>query len=360
MNYFNYHEFQIPIPPSPTFNIFGALLHSTVGDFTDHVSYCASIKELIPNSRLDVYYRPNRPYKEAIVSMAPTVDRAWPADSPLPINLFDASSDRSPIGPDDWYALGCAQPKLMILPSNGTFTDLANLPRRARLRVPNREIYEDALRQLVGDGWFVVLHYRERGYEFRKPTGLREANLEHIPAIVDRVIHHGGQVVRIGHPEMSALEARPGFIDLKNADFLLQAHAIARARCFFEASPSGPASLALAQGVPTARCNGADLRCIAKDQGFMAPLRVIHQSGKDLTRHLIETNQSEVRPIREHPELRYQQLELSDLLDALERLLDLTRNATNGWRDDTPPPPGPPIPGFHPGPARPFTGTFLL
>lgn len=360
MGNFTNHEMQIPIVSSEKFNIFGALLHSAVGDFTDHVLYCASVKELIPNSRLDVYYRPNRPYKESIVSMAQAVDRAWATESALPVNLFDVSSDRSPIGPDDWYALGCAKPQLMILPSNGTFNHLANLPRRARLRVPNRDSHEATLRRLVGDGWFVVLHYRELGYEFREPTGLREANLAQIPAIVDRVIHHGGQVVRIGHPEMSALEARPGFIDLKDAEFLLQAHAIARARCFFEASPSGPASLALAQGVPTARCNGAELRCIAKDQGFVAPLRVIHQSGEDLTRHLIETNQGDVKPIREHPELRYQQLELSDLLDALDRLLDLTRDAANGWRDDTPPPPGPPIPGFHPGPAQPFAATVVL
>lgn len=40
-----------------------------------------------------------------------------------------------------------------------------------------------------------VLHYRELECEFRHPTGLSEANLAHIPAIIDRIISHGGQVV---------------------------------------------------------------------------------------------------------------------------------------------------------------------
>ena len=354
------YEFGIPPLPSEKFNIFGALLHSTVGDFTDHVLYCSSVKELITDSRLDVYYRPNRPYKEAIISMAPAIDRAWPVDQPLPINLFDVSATREPLGPDDWYALGCATPKLIIVPSNGTFHDLASLPRTARLRIPDRDRHEAALRNLVGDGWYVVLHYREPSYEFRESMALRDANLAQIPPIIDRVISRGGQVVRIGHPQMSDLEARPGFIDLKDADFLLQAHAIARARCFFEAFPSGPASVALALGVPTARCNQADLRCITKDQGFIVPQRVIHASHGDITRNLIETLQLDVTAIREHPELRYQALDLSNLLDALDRLLELTRDAASGWRDDTPPLPGPPVPGFHPSPAQVFTASVIL
>ena len=292
--------------------------------------------------------------------MAPSIDKTWPAENPLPINMFDVSSRRLIEGPREWYELGVAQPDLMILPSNGTFNHLATLPRIGRLRVPNREHYEAALREKVGNGWFVVLHYRELGYQFRKPTGLREASLDQIPKVVDRVIEKGGQVVRIGHPEMTDLEPRPGFIDFKSVDFLLQAHAIARARCFFEASPSGPASLALAQGVPAARCNGADLRCITRDQGFIMPQRVIHESGRDLTRHLIETHQLDVRAIRDHPELRYQKLELSQLLDALDHLLDITRDAANGWRDDTPPPLEPPIPGFYPGPAEPYQANVFL
>jgi putative glycosyltransferase (TIGR04372 family) len=248
----------------------------------------------------------------------------------------------------------------MILPSNGTFHHLATLPKIGRLRVPNRDVHEEALRRLVGDGWFVVLHYRELGYEFRGPTGLREANLEHIQPIVDRVISLGGQVVRVGHPQMSTLEDQPGFIDLKDADFLLQAHAIARARCFFEVTPSGPASLAMAFGVPLARCNGGGMRCIIKGMGFVVPQRVIHKSGRDLTHHLIETEQLDVQAIQAHPELRYQQLELPDLFDALDRILNMTKDATNGWRDDTPPPPTTPIPGFFPGVPQPYTTIAIL
>jgi hypothetical protein len=90
------------------------------------------------------------------------------------------------------------------------------------------------------------------------------------------------------------------------------------------------------------------------------PQRVIHKSGKDLTRHLIDTHQLDVMSIRQHPELRYQQLELSKLLDALDHLLDLSRDDASGWRDDTPPPPGPPVSGFFPGPAKPFQAAIFL
>ncbi|MDA9975441.1 TIGR04372 family glycosyltransferase [Alphaproteobacteria bacterium] len=293
--------------------------------------------------------------------MAPAIDRSWATDQPLPVNLFDVSADREPLTVDDWYSLGCASPKLMILPSNGTFNHLATLPKIGRLRVPNRDAHEEALRRLVGDGWFVVLHYREPSYELRLPDpNLRDANLEHIQPIVDRVISLGGQVVRVGHPQMTTLKDQQGFIDLKDVDFLLQAHAIARARCFFEATPSGPSSLAMALGVPLARCNGSGMRCIIKGMGFVVPQRVIHKSGQDLTHHLIETEQIEVRAIQANPDLRYQQLELSDLFDALDRILNMTKDATNRWRDDTPPPPTTPIPGFYPGAAQTYTSTVIL
>ena len=197
-------NYEINISPQPTekFNIFGALLDTVLGDFTEHVLYCASVKELIPNARLDVYYRPNRPYKEAIVAMAPAIDRSWATDQPLPVNLFDVSADREPITVDDWYSLGCARPKLMILPSNGTFNHLAALPKIGRLRVPNRDAHEEALRRLVGDGWFVVLHYRELGYEFRGPSlsHHREANLEHIQPMLQYDRKGGLYVVGVTVP----------------------------------------------------------------------------------------------------------------------------------------------------------------
>ena len=178
---------------------------------------------------------------------------------------------------------------------------------------------------------------------------VREANLEHIPEILDRIIHLGGQVVRIGHPEMTDFEPRPGYIDLKSANFFLQAQAIGRSRCFFEVSPSGPASLAQAQGVPLARCNSVDLCTVRPELGFFAPKRVIHNSGKDLTLHLIETNQMNRRLVENHPDLEFQELQLPDLFNILDILLDMTSDSDNGWRDTTPPPRLPTIEGFYPG-----------
>ena len=73
---------------------------------------------------------------------------------------------------------------------------------------------------------------------------------------------------------------------------------------------------------------------------------MINEFGKDLTRHLTEPQQLDVAAIRQHPELRYQLLDLPDLLGAMDQLLDTTRDASDVWREDTPPPPPPPIQGF--------------
>lgn len=356
--------FEVPIPPweQKYFNIFGALLHTPVGDFIDHVLYCASVRALIPDARLDVYYRPDRPFKEAVVSMAPGIDQVWASNDELPLNLFDITSTRSPAGPDAWYEHGSAAPNLIILPHAGNYCALAALPRIARFKVPESEPLDEELRNRVGPGWFVVLHYHERGYRHRDVTPVRAADLSQIPKIVDRIIALGGQVVRIGHPEMVELEPRPGFIDLKDADFRLQAQAIARARCFFEVSPSGPASLALAMGVPTARCNWVDVTQpgLMKTQGFLMPKRIIHRSGDDMTRYLVDTNQINSRSVENHPDLEFRDLELPELFTALDHLLDFSRDSDGGWRDDTPPPPEPPIEGFVPGPPTAVPSYLIL
>jgi putative glycosyltransferase (TIGR04372 family) len=356
--------FEVPIPPleEKYFNIFGALLHTPVGDFIDHVLYCASVRALIPDARLDVYYRPDRPYKEAIVSMTPGIDQVWASASELPLNLFDITSTRSPIGPDSWYEHGCATPNLIVLPHVGNYSAMAGLPRITRFKVPDSQPLDEELGKRVGPGWFVVLHYHESGYRYRDVTPARAADLSQIPKIVDRIIALGGQVVRIGHPAMVELEPRPGFIDLKDAGFLLQAQAIARARCFFEVSSSGPASLALALGVPTARCNVVDVTKpgLMKTQGFLMPKRIIHRSGDDMTRHLVETNQINRRSVESHPDLEFRDLELPELYTALDHLLDISRDSDGGWRDDTPPPPEPPIEGFLPGPATAVLSYLIL
>ena len=67
--------------------------------------------------------------------MATAIDRSWPSDNALPINLFDIASDGSPLGSDYSQALGSAVPKLLMLPSTGASNNLATLQRIARLRV---------------------------------------------------------------------------------------------------------------------------------------------------------------------------------------------------------------------------------
>jgi putative glycosyltransferase (TIGR04372 family) len=343
-------------------NIFCALLHSPLGNFVDHVLYCASVKELIKDAYLDVYYRPDRPYKEKIISMADGIDAAWPVVKQFPLGMFNSSSHRSVRGADEWYQNGSADPNLFLVPSMCTFNDLAALPRITRLRVPESDRYDEELRRLIGPGWFVIFHYREPGYEFRPNISSREANMDQIPKIIDRIIHLGGQAVRIGHPEMTDFEPRPGFIDLKNAEFFLQAQAVARARCFLEISGSGPASLAQAQGVPQARCNLLDVvgAGVRPELGFVAPKRVITRSGEDVTRTLIEMNKITRKSIESSPDFEFRELSLRDIFDVLDHLLEFSKNSTHGWRDVSPVPPLPPIDGFYPGRTMPVPVSILL
>jgi putative glycosyltransferase (TIGR04372 family) len=62
----------------------------------------------------------------------------------------------------------------------------------------------------------------------------------------------GGQVVRIGHPDMTPFPSRPGFIDLAllENNFMLHAHAVARAR-FLVGSLTGTSHLGSALNTPT-------------------------------------------------------------------------------------------------------------
>ena len=102
------------------------------------------------------------------------------------------------------------------------------------------------------------MHYREPTFEGRGANKDRDIAPDHPIALAKFVLEDlGGQVVRIGHPEMTPFPDLPGFVDLSRepVDFFLQAAAVRRARFFLEPSPSGPMALALCFGVPVLRCN---------------------------------------------------------------------------------------------------------
>ncbi len=98
--------------PDRPFRIVAALLHRTLGDFVDQLLFAASVKELFPNARLDVTYRPDRPHKAELIKLAPQVDGAWPMPEGLSTDYFDTAGNPPVIPPQDWYDNLCHYPDL--------------------------------------------------------------------------------------------------------------------------------------------------------------------------------------------------------------------------------------------------------
>lgn len=245
--------------------IVALMLARTLGDFIDHQLFAASTALLFEHSRLFVYYRDDRPYKSRIVAMNPYVTRAW-AMLEKDTFPFDGFDDRpgAPVGVDeeDWARLGCRSPHILLTPSMMQRAMLPAFPNSARFAIPNDQIRGLDQRLLDAglrpDRWFCVLHYREPTFGPRGAESDRDIDPSYPIAMTDHIIRHlGGQVVRIGHPGMRAFPARSGFVDLAGEEDpgFLHAHAVSRARFFYELSPSGPAHFAWAFGTPAVRCN---------------------------------------------------------------------------------------------------------
>ena len=255
------------------FVIFALLLDRTLGDFIFRSLVAATVKTRFRDARLIGYYRPDRPYKEAVVKLNPHISTTWRLSgaTPMPMDYFDFMAG-APVRAEteSWYASLAAEPDLVLTPSMMNFEFLRSLGPLARFKIPDSlagpmhaRLIEAGLRE---DKWFCVLHYREPGYQddwSRPNRDMRTSDAIDVIKFITREL--GGQVVRIGHPGMEAIAPMPGFVDLSRAQdaFMMHAYAVSRARFFLELSPSGPMALAGAFGVPLARCN-----CV----GFLGPL----------------------------------------------------------------------------------------
>lgn len=242
------------------FIILALMLNRAIGDFIDQNLFAASVKQQFDHARLFVYYRDDRPYKRQIIEMNPLVDRQLVAHDrsvTIPVDYFDIVSGRPIEAPDpSWYQSGAAHPDLLLTPSMMTGEALLSFDRLASFRIddkgPERPSERLARLGLDPNRWYACLHYREPSYGYRPPSSLRDIDPEDFLALAGYIIDTlGGQVVRLGHPEMAPFPPRPGFVDLSPwpDSFDLQAFAISRAR-FVVASPSGMATLASAFDVP--------------------------------------------------------------------------------------------------------------
>ena len=178
-----------------------------MGDFTEQLLFAASLKEIFPSARLDVYYKSDRPYKAEIVSFSPQGDSAWPTNNKLPIDLFDTAGMCPIAGLEIWHESGCDSPDLLLTPSMSGREHLGTFARLARFRLPEREKWESPLLETTNDNSYCVLHYREDGYQFSYKGDYRNIRTDAIEPIIDFVLNEKVGVVRIGHPEMTPLRA---------------------------------------------------------------------------------------------------------------------------------------------------------
>lgn len=263
------YDFDRPIPGRShrePFRIFGFALARALGDFLIQNVVLASMKCAFEHSNLFVYSRLDRPYKKLILDSNIHITKSinFRDDSSVfPAELFDINSGRPvKIQDDEFYKRGANHPDFVAAPSMLHVSTLLGLSNIASLRFPeDRTLKSSETLERMGldpSHWFCTLHYREPTYEDRPPSPLRDNDPAQFLALRDFVIDElGGQVVRLGHPEMTDFPARDGFVDLAKLDdsFELQTFAVTRSR-FVLAGPSGIAQLGSAYNVPTAYLHG--------------------------------------------------------------------------------------------------------
>jgi putative glycosyltransferase (TIGR04372 family) len=110
------------------------------------------------------------------------------------------------------------------------------------------------------DRWFCCVHFRQPNYEYKPYSNCRDVDPSPYLASIDYVVDElGGQVVLLGHPEISTRPNRDGFVDLSRLhdSHDLQFGAVARSR-FLYCTSSGACSFANSTGVPMGLIDAAD------------------------------------------------------------------------------------------------------
>jgi putative glycosyltransferase (TIGR04372 family) len=254
--------------PERPFTILAQTLETTLGDLISKAVFFATLKNQFDHARLRVCFRDVRPYSRKVMSLAPNFDTLDTFKGELPAWL------RSRLKRDRFWrpllvdARKGAKRNFYDLVLNDWMADsrsVHGLPNVVPLRVPP-ELEPRLEHRLIERGldrsrWFAVIHYRDSGYQWRANVGgLRDSNPEAFNHLIDHVVDElGGQVVRLGHPQMQKFPERPGYVDLSRLEnsFMLQAFAVSRAR-YFVAGPSGVAAVGWGFQVPGAVVDASD------------------------------------------------------------------------------------------------------
>ncbi|MBT6137332.1 MAG: hypothetical protein HOH65_07620, partial [Rhodospirillaceae bacterium] len=215
------------------FRIF-ALPHArALGDFIIQNIVAASLKSNFENSRLFVYYRDDRDYKNLIIESNIYIDykiNTKGTKGSFPIDLFDQNSGRPIHSPDrEFYEKMVHRPDLIISPATMNAAVLNTLPNTPRFAFPERHVsvLTERLREhgVSPDRWFCIMHCRDESYPYRPGNDFRDMPHADFIAVARLIVDElGGQVVRVGHPGMRQFPKMSGLLDLSRVpdSFALQ------------------------------------------------------------------------------------------------------------------------------------------
>lgn len=341
-----------------------ALLNSrAVGDTIFFHVFAASVKNLFDVAELTLFQRNDREYKNFLLEMNHNADHILAfdeEDASISIDSFQNIGDIASMGDRlpgyvtqkaKWFETRSSRPSLLLSPTGMPEIMLPGFEHPGYLRIPDTRV-ESLARELAGHGldptrWFCVLNYREPGYRYRPPRPLRDLQpgpfIELVEDIIDTL---GGQVVRVGHPNMSPFPKRDGFVDLAPLEdnFALHAFAVSRAR-FMVGSLTGISHLGSAVNTPTLITNVSDSLYMPgcwRDHDLALCINIF-----DEQRRRIPTEEQHDRDLHQRKKLLKlindagyiaHQNTAGEMGAAVRHLMDATADC-QGWRDPVTPAP---------------------
>lgn len=332
------------------FRIVAMVEGGSFGDYVGNLQFIASVANLFDYVQVTLIYQEDYGFKRKLNALLPKVNFM-----PIPKGAFMPSLEiLNPGAPKDalpglksWFDHGFERVDLVLVPTMMDARRLSSFDNPGYLQIPPDQV-ESLSAELRGlgvdpDRWFCCIHYREPGYKY-KPVGvnLRDSDPRNYAALTAHIIEKlGGQVVRLGHPEMVPFPARPGFIDVSRLpdSETLQAFAVSRSR-FLIAGPSGALPLGPAFNVPAGHTDATDFWGPMQAQDVVRTIDVITPSGECLNQQALwDADLGKLGLLRKigsgEP---YQVIKNSPeiLAQMANHLYEQTSNVT-GWRDPTPP-----------------------
>jgi putative glycosyltransferase (TIGR04372 family) len=336
--------------PQTPFRIVAIVNCGSFGDYTMSLQTIGSVANFFDHARIAIIFKNNYGFKKKLNALLPDANfLPIPADQHLPslelLNPIANSADMGGLKP--WFDHGMERADLVLTETMLDPRFLSSYDHPGYLRIPTDQVEPlSAELRALGvdpDRWYCCLHYREPGYKY-KPTGvnIRDSDPKNYEALTTYIIEKlGGQVVRLGHPEMAPFRARPGFVDISRLpdSETLQAFAVSRSR-FLIAGPSGALPLGPALNVPVGHTDSTDFWGPVQAQDVVRTVDVITPSGDVVNQKALwDSNLGKLELLRRigagEP---YQVIKNSPeiLAQMANHMYEQTSNVT-GWREPTPP-----------------------